>query len=139
MSPVTEVTSGSCTHTSHPGVCAQSQYQPWQVSHPHYLCVGTPELPAPLRHTQKQLCCSLAGRLQSWESSPTTSPWQPQPQRSQSTSYANERRPQMSAVITACFPSRFNSLLKGTAVHSSFWLPGHLSELRKVRAKNPFV
>lgn len=45
----------------------------------------------------------------------------------------------MSAVITACFPSRFNSLLKGTTVHSSFWLPGHLSELRKVRAKNPFV
>lgn len=39
----------------------------------------------------------------------------------------------MSAVITACFPSRLNCLLKVTAVHSSFHVPEHLYELRKIR------
>lgn len=68
-------------------------------------------------------------RLWSRESSPTTSPWQPQLQESQSTSYANEKRPQMSAVTTSPpFPSLLNFCLKVTALHSSsfaFWNTFH--------------
>lgn len=63
----------------------------------------------------------LLSQAGSWESSPTTSPWQPQLQRSPSTSYANEKRPQMSAVTTSPFPSLLNFLLKVTAVHSSYF------------------
>lgn len=72
----------------------------------------------PLHVSSETESLSQAG---SRESSPTTSPWQPQLQRSPSTSYANEKRPQMSAVTTSPFPSLLNFLLKVTAVHSSYF------------------
>lgn len=63
------------------------------------------------RSSSKPKTESLAPAPQSWESSPTTSPWQPQLQKSQSTSYANEERPQMSAVTQppSFLPTEFPS------------------------------
>lgn len=112
------------TCLSPPGVSAPSRYQPWQVSQPPWS--------VPLAHLSSLPCASHSAaaawrqncshRLWSWESSPTTSPWQRSYRKASPPLTQMKRGHKCQQSQHSPLPFLLNFLLKVTAVHSSYFL-----------------